>query len=171
MTSLAGARWVWLSLAVVAADRISKIVLDRVTQPGYFRPLIPGFLNLVHARNRGVAFSIFADSDSLWLRGGLIVLALAAVSLFAWMLATGRASTRAERWGFALVLGGAAGNVIDRILYGSVLDFLDFHLRDWHWPAFNVADSCLSIGVALIFWAMIFGARASGSAHAASEKK
>ena len=60
-SALAGARWVWISLSVVAMDRTSKIILDRVTQPGYFRPLIPGFLNLVHARNRGVAFSIFAD--------------------------------------------------------------------------------------------------------------
>ena len=170
MTSLAGARWVWLSLAVVAADRVSKIVLDRATQPGWHYTIIPGFLNLVHARNRGVAFSIFADSESPWLRGVLIVLALTAVALFAWMLASGRAGTRAERWGFALVLGGATGNVLDRIFYGSVLDFLDFYVRDWHWPAFNVADSCLSIGVTLIFWEMIFGKRASGSSSAGSEK-
>lgn len=170
MTSLAGARWVWLSLAVVAADRVTKILLDRATQPGWHHAIIPGFLNLVHARNRGVAFSIFADSDSPWLRAGLIVLALGAATLFAWMLATGRAGTRAERWGFALVLGGATGNVIDRILYGSVLDFLDFYVRDWHWPAFNVADSCLSIGVTLIFWEMIFGRRASGGSSAASEE-
>jgi len=161
---------VWLSLAVVAADRVTKILLDRTTELGWHRSIIPGFLNLVHARNRGVAFSIFADSDSPWLRGGLIVLALGAVTLFAWMLATGRAGTRAERWGFALVLGGAMGNVLDRILYGSVLDFLDFYVRDWHWPAFNVADACLSIGVTLIFWEMIFGARTSGGSSSASEK-
>ena len=160
----------WVSLAVVAADRVTKILLDRTTELGWHRSIIPGFLNLVHARNRGVAFSIFADSESPWLRAGLIVLALAAVGLFAWMLVTGRARTRAERWGFALVLGGAMGNVIDRILYGSVLDFLDFYLRDWHWPAFNVADACLSIGVALIFWEMIFGKHASEGPSSASEE-
>ncbi len=171
MTSLAGARWVWVSLAVVAADRVTKILLDRTTELGWHRSIIPGFLNLVHARNRGVAFSIFADSDSPWLRAGLIVLALGAVTLFAWMLATGRAGTRAERWGFALVLGGAMGNVLDRILYGSVLDFLDFYVRDWHWPAFNVADACLSIGVTLIFWEMVFDRRASGGSSSASEGK
>ena len=171
MTSLAGARWVWLSLAVVAADRITKIILDRTTDVGFHRAIIPGFLNLVHARNRGVAFSIFADADSAWLRGGLIVLSIAAVALFAWLLATGRAGAGATRWGFALALGGAAGNLIDRILYGSVLDFIDFYVRDWHWPAFNVADSAISIGVALIFWDMIFGARASGGSPAASENK
>lgn len=170
MTSLAGARWVWLSLAVVFADRVSKILLDRMTQPGFLRPIIPGFLNLVHARNRGVAFSIFADSDSPWLRVGLIVLSLAAVALFAWLLATGRAGTGAMRWGFALVLAGAAGNLTDRILYGSVLDFADVYAGQWHWPAFNVADSAITIGAALIFWEMIFGARASGGASAASEK-
>ena len=170
MTSLSGTRWVWLSLAVVAADRVTKILLDRASEPGFQRAIIPGFLNLVHARNRGVAFSIFDGSDSPWLRGALIVFALAAVTLFAWMLETGRASTRAERWGFALVLAGAAGNLIDRVLYGSVFDFLDFHVRDWHWPAFNVADSAITIGACLIFWEMIFGKAASGDAAPASEK-
>ena len=69
------------------------------------------------------------------------------------------------------MLAGAAGNLIDRILYGSVLDFLDFYVREWHWPAFNMADSAITIGATLIFWDMIFGARASGGAPAASEKK
>ncbi|HEV8385600.1 MAG TPA: signal peptidase II [Candidatus Acidoferrales bacterium] len=170
MTSLRGARWVWLSLAVVAADRVSKIILDRVTEPGYLRPVIPGFLNLVHARNRGVAFSMFADSDSGWLRVGLILFSLAAVALLGWLLTTGRAGAGAMRWGCALVVAGAAGNVIDRILYGSVLDFLDFYVREWHWPAFNVADSAITIGAVLILWEMTFGARASGEAAAASEK-
>ena len=170
MTSLAGARWVWLSLAVVAADRVTKILLDRATQPGYLRPIIPGFLNLVHARNRGVAFSIFADSNSIWLRAGLILFSLAAVALLGWFLSTGRAVPGAVRWGCALVIAGAAGNLIDRIFYGFVLDFLDFYVRDWHWPAFNVADSAITIGAVLIFWEMIFGARASGRAPAASEK-
>jgi signal peptidase II len=170
MTSLAGTRWVWLSLAVVAADRVTKILLDRATQPGWHHSIIPGFLNLVHARNRGVAFSIFADSDSPWLRGALIVFALAAVALFAWFLSTGRAATGAMRWGFALVLAGAAGNLIDRVLYGFVLDFVDVYAGQWHWPAFNVADSAITIGAAMILWQMIFGARASGGASTASEK-
>jgi len=74
------------------------------------------------------------------------------------------------RWGFALVLGGAAGNLTDRILHGSVLDFVDVYAGTWHWPAFNVADSAITIGAALVVWEMIFGARASGGASAASEK-
>ena len=170
MISLAGTRWVWLSLAVLAADRVTKSLLDRMTSPGFEHAIIPGFLNLVHARNRGVAFSIFADSNSPWLRAALIFLLSAAVVIFTWCLATGRAGNGAMRWGFALVLAGAAGNLIDRILSGSVLDFLDFYVGDWHWPAFNVADSAITIGAILIFWDMIFGARASGGAPAASEK-
>ncbi|MBI1737984.1 MAG: signal peptidase II, partial [Acidobacteria bacterium] len=110
------------------------------------------------------------DSDSPWLRAALIVFALAAVALFAWLLSTGRAGTGAMRWGFALVLAGAAGNLIDRALYGSVLDFVDVYAGPWHWPAFNVADSAITIGAALIFWKMIFGTRASGGSSAASEK-
>ncbi|MBI3664142.1 MAG: signal peptidase II [Acidobacteria bacterium] len=170
MTSLAGARWVWLSLAVVAADRVTKILLDRTTRPGFLRPIIPGFLNLVHARNRGVAFSIFADSDSPWLRAGLIAVSLAAVVLLGWFLSTGRASAGAMRWGFALVLAGAAGNAIDRILHGSVLDFVDVYVGQWHWPAFNVADSAITIGAALIFWEMFFDGRKSAGTSAASRK-
>jgi signal peptidase II len=74
------------------------------------------------------------------------------------------------RWGLALVLAGAAGNLIDRIAYGSVLDFLDFHVRNWHWPAFNVADSSISIGAALILWEMTRGGHESHQPRAASEK-
>ena len=169
MNSLAGTRWIWFSLAVVAADRVTKTLLDRATEPGYVRTLIPGFLNLVHARNSGIAFSIFADANSPWLRVALIALLSTAVVLFAWMLTTGRAGHGAMRWGLALVLGGAAGNLIDRVLYGSVLDFIDFHVRNWHWPAFNVADSSITIGAALILWEMTFGAHESRQPPAASE--
>ena len=170
MISLAGTRWVWLSLAVLAADRVTKLLLDRMTSPGFEHAIIPGFLNLVHARNRGVAFSIFADSNSPWLRAALIFLLSAAVVIFTWCLATGRAGNGAMRWGFALVLAGAAGNLIDRVLYGSVLDFLDFHVAGWHWPAFNVADSSITIGAALIFWEMTFSAHQTSGPSAASEK-
>lgn len=170
MTALAGTRWIWLSLAVVAADRVTKTLLDRATEPGFVRSIIPGFLNLVHARNSGIAFSIFADSNSPWLRVALIVLLSTAVVLFAWMLTTGRAGHGAMRWGLVLVLGGAAGNLIDRVWYGSVLDFLDFYVRNWHWPAFNVADSSISIGAMLILWEMTRGAHESSRPPAASEK-
>ena len=170
MTTLAGSRWIWLALAVVAADRFTKTLLDRATQPGFVRTLIPGFLNLVHARNSGIAFSIFADANSPWLRVALIALLSTAVVLITWLLSTGRAGHGAMRWGLALVLAGAAGNLIDRIAYGSVLDFLDFHVRNWHWPAFNVADSSISIGAALILWEMTWGAHESHRPPAASEK-
>jgi signal peptidase II len=170
MTALAGTRWIWLSLAIVAADRVTKTFLDRATQPGFVRPIIPGFLNLVHARNSGIAFSIFADANSPWLRAALIALLTAAVAIFSWLLASGRAGIGAMRWGFALVLGGAAGNLIDRVLYGSVLDFLDFYVSRWHWPAFNVADSCISIGAVLILWEMVFAGHESSRPFGASEK-
>jgi signal peptidase II len=163
MTSLAGTRWAWVSLGVVAADQATKLLLQRSTVPGFSRAIIPGLLNLVHARNPGVAFSFLADNNSSWLRPALIVFSLLAVVLFAWMLFRNHAGVGAMRWGVAVVLGGAAGNLIDRLVDGAVTDFLDFHAGPWHWPAFNLADSAITIGAVLIFWEMLFGRRSSAA--------
>jgi signal peptidase II len=138
-----------LSLAVLVAalDQLTKwVILAVVMQPPRTIPVTP-FFNLVLAWNRGISFSLF-DNDSpagpFLLAGfaGLIVLGLA------WWL------VRVDRpWpavGIGLVMGGAVGNIIDRLRFGAVTDFLDFHLAGWHWPAFNLADTAITIGVALL---------------------
>jgi len=159
MTRLAGFRWTWLSLGVVLLDQVTKYLLERFTAPGQVHQIIPGLLNLVNARNPGVAFSILADFDSDWLRPALIAFSLAAIGLLGWLLWSGRAGGTLTRWGLALALGGAAGNVVDRLLFGAVFDFIDVHVRHWHWPAFNVADSAITIGLIFVVWEMLFGRR------------
>ena len=139
-----------LSVLVVVADQLSKYAIDRFTSPGSFHTLVPGLLNLVHTTNPGVAFGIFADSGNPWLQSLLIVFSMSVIALLAWLLVTGRAGGWLGEWGLTLILGGATGNVLDRALRHSVIDFIDFHIGGYHWYTFNVADSAIVIGAALV---------------------
>jgi len=156
MGALQSVRWLWLALAVVAADQGTKSAIERFTAPGTVRVLIPGLLNLVHSRNPGVAFGLLADTPSKWVTSLLILFSLAAVVVLAWLLTTGRGGGRLNQAGLALILGGAAGNLIDRALHSSVIDFIDFHLRGRYWPAFNLADSAIVIGAGVVIAKLLF---------------
>lgn len=137
--------------AVLVLDRITKwIVETRVSFLDSLR-VIPGFFDVVHTENRGAAFSLFNDSNSEWRTWLLLLFSLAAVVLVGGFLLQRAAKLdRLSLAGFALILGGAAGNAIDRLVWGRVTDFLDFYLGAYHWPAFNVADSAIVIGCALL---------------------
>jgi signal peptidase II len=148
--------WVIPAAGIVILDQVTKTAVERFTDEGFHRTIIPGFFNLVHTRNPGIAFSLFADWDSSWLRPLLVLFSVAAIGLVVWLLATSRAGSARTRWGLTFVLGGALGNVVDRILHGSVVDFLDFHAGPYHWPAFNVADSCITIGALLVILDLLF---------------
>jgi signal peptidase II len=149
------ARWMWISAGVFAADVATKYAVERFTALGSSRAVIPGFLNLVHTRNPGIAFGLLADSESAMQTALLVLFALAAMGLLVWLLATGRAGGRLAGLGLALVLGGAAGNVYDRLRHGGVVDFLDFHLGRYHYPAFNLADSAILLGAGLVILQML----------------
>lgn len=139
-----------LSAIVFAADRLSKAFIEANVSTFDVHTVIPGFFDIVHSQNRGAAFGLMNDSHSAWRTVVLIVFSAAALLLVAGLL--WRAS-RLDRWtatGLALVLGGAAGNLFDRIMWGRVTDFLEFYIRDLHWPTFNVADSCIVIGSCLL---------------------
>jgi signal peptidase II len=139
-----------VALLVVAIDRLTKwIVETHVSAMDTYR-VIPGFFDIVHSENRGVAFGIFNDSSSEWRTGLLIMLALAAVVFVSAMLWRPDRLDRSSFWGLALILGGAAGNVFDRIMWGRVTDFLDFYLGTYHWHTFNIADSAIVIGSGLL---------------------
>ncbi|HEY1241133.1 MAG TPA: signal peptidase II [Bryobacteraceae bacterium] len=134
-----------------ALDRISKWLIE--THVSFLDSLriIPGFFDIVHTENRGVAFSLFNDSTSEWRTLALVLFSIAAVVLVGGFIF--RRADRLDRFslaGFALILGGALGNVFDRIVWGRVTDFLDFYIGSYHWPAFNVADSAIVIGSALL---------------------
>mgnify|MGYP002353918275 FL=1 len=143
-----GLVWLWLAIVVILLDQLTKFwVLDALVAYVDVIPLT-GFFNLVHVHNTGAAFSLFADQPG-WQRWFFLGIALAAAVVIVFLLrkTAGRPLFSAA---LALILGGAIGNVIDRILYGHVVDFLDFHLAGWHFPAFNVADSAITLGAALL---------------------
>jgi signal peptidase II len=142
--------WPWLAAGVIVADQATKFAIEHGTREEYMRVLIPGLLNLVHRHNPGVAFGLLADSDSSWLKAGLVVFSLAVMVMLAWLLVTGRAGGARSRAGLSMILGGAAGNVVDRLIHGSVIDFVNLHVGQYHWPAFNVADSAIVVGAGLV---------------------
>ena len=137
-------------IAVVAIDRLTKWLIEtRVSVLDTYK-VIPGFFDIVRSENRGVAFGMFNDSASQWQTALLVLLAVAAVIGVSVVLWHAERLDRMSRWGFSLILGGAAGNVVDRILWGRVTDFLLFYIREYQWPAFNIADSAIVIGSGLL---------------------
>ncbi|HVB33877.1 MAG TPA: signal peptidase II [Patescibacteria group bacterium] len=155
MGRLANGRWLWLALAVLAADQITKRAVSGALAPGGATVVIPGLFNLVHTDNRGIAFGILADAHSAWVAWLLILFSLGVMGLLAWLLMSDRIPGRAGQIGAALILGGAAGNVFDRVVRHSVVDFLDFYFHGYHWPAFNLADSAIVIGGGLIVLSLL----------------
>ncbi|MCU0229454.1 MAG: signal peptidase II [Bryobacterales bacterium] len=143
-----------LALLVYLADQLSKLwvlnTLDHFDQV----VVIPGFFHLVHVRNSGAAFGILSDAAP-WVRAAVLVglssLAVLALIVLLWRASASNAWGGAgARYGLALILGGAVGNIHDRLAYGNVVDFLDFFLGSWHWYTFNVADSGICVGTALL---------------------
>ena len=134
-----------VAASVIVVDQISKFAVMSVLAPYQGFPVTP-FLNLVLVLNTGITFGFFASDDS-FTRWTLIVLAL----IISFILLRWLASAEGQyvRIALGMIIGGALGNVIDRLVYKAVVDFLDFHLYAWHWPAFNIADSAITIGVAL----------------------
>ncbi|MDB5803180.1 MAG: lipoprotein signal peptidase [Betaproteobacteria bacterium] len=135
-------------LLLLVADQLSKAAITAHFAYGESVPVIPGFFNLVLVYNPGAAFS-FLSGESGWQRWFFIGITIAAVALIMWMIHRHR-SDKLFCWGLTLILGGAVGNLVDRIRLGHVIDFLDFVFGNWHFWAFNVADSAITVGAALL---------------------
>jgi signal peptidase II len=144
-----------LASIVFALDRLTKRIIESRMSVFDTHTVIPGFFDIVHAQNRGAAFSMFADSTSPWRPFLLIGLSLAALILVAGILRKASSMDKATAIGLSLILGGALGNVFDRIVSGAVTDFLDFYIGTLHWPAFNVADSAIVIGSGLLLLSLL----------------
>ncbi|WP_010083740.1 signal peptidase II [endosymbiont of Riftia pachyptila] len=147
-------RWLWLALVVIIFDQLSKQLAEaflNLHQPVYLLP----FFDLTLMYNKGAAFSFLSDQGG-WQRWFFIGLALAVTSyLVFWVRRLGRG----ERWvavALSLVIGGAIGNVVDRIFYGQVIDFIHLHYQQWYWPAFNIADSAITVGVVVLIFDSLF---------------
>ena len=139
--------WLGLAVGIILIDQLTKITIEKRFDSGEVVP-VTSFFNLVLAYNKGGAFSVLASASG-WQRGFLIAVAIAASTFILYLLAK-HGHQRLFALALAMILGGAVGNVIDRITYGHVIDFLDFHWVGWHWPAFNLADSAIVGGAALL---------------------
>ena len=139
-----------LAGGVFALDRLTKWIIDRRVSFSDTYRIIPGFFDIVRSQNRGVAFGIFNDSNFEWRTTLLVVASLVAVVVVSAMLWNARRLDRMALWGLSLILGGAAGNVFDRIVWGRVTDFLLIYIRDYQWPTFNMADTAIVVGCGLL---------------------
>ena len=153
---------IWIALAIVIADQITKAIVRQRFELHESVTVIPGFFDLTRVHNSGAAFGLLNAADFPFKTVVLSLIssaALAGVALYAAMLPP---SQWLARIGLAFILGGAAGNLIDRLTAGFVVDFFDFYWRDWHFWAFNIADAAITVGVALMILDMIgLGNRAS----------
>ncbi len=143
-----GVPWLVLALVLVVADQVTKAWVLAALTP--YEPIaVTPFFNLVLVHNTGAAFSLLADAGG-WQRWFFVVLTVViAAVVTVWLVRSAR-HQRATPLALALVLGGAIGNLIDRLRFGHVIDFLDFHAGGWHWPAFNLADSAITCGAVLL---------------------
>ncbi|ABA58734.1 signal peptidase II, Aspartic peptidase, MEROPS family A08 [Nitrosococcus oceani ATCC 19707] len=152
-------KWLWLSTLVILLDQGTKYLAENRLQPYEPIPVVP-FFNFTLAYNTGAAFSFLADAGG-WQRWFFVGLALTvSVGLVVWLY---RLGTHAlwEGMAVALILGGALGNVIDRLWHGHVIDFIDLYYQGWHWPAFNIADSAITVGAAVLIIQSLFSKPAS----------
>lgn len=141
-------RWLWLSGAVIVSDQLTKLAAEHWLTLYAPHPVLP-FLNFSLAYNKGAAFSLLAGAGG-WQRWFFAALAAGVSLVIVYWL---RRLEPGERWtaaGLSLVLGGAVGNLIDRLWHGHVIDFIDLYYGPYHWPAFNLADSAITIGAAIL---------------------
>jgi signal peptidase II len=154
----------FIALAIIVLDRVTKWTIARRLSLHESIPVIPGFFKIVHAENPGAAFGIFADSPSEWkvvMLIGFSLIALLIVSTLLWKNSHSLSSTGI---GLSLILGGAIGNLWDRVVSRRVVDFFLFYIGQYQWPAFNIADSAIVVGACLLVFEILFAKSSTQSA-------
>lgn len=146
---------IWPVLCVVALDQVTKWAVVKRIPPYGVIEVIPGFFNLVHIRNPGIAFGLMGQGQGKWIAPLLLGLSFAAIILLIWWSFKAGEEMGLFVVSLSVILGGAIGNVVDRLRFGEVIDFLDFHLGQYHWPAFNVADSAITIGTFCLAYCLL----------------
>ena len=151
-------KWLWLSGLVIMLDQVTKYAADRLLTFRSPVTVIPDFFNFTLAYNEGAAFSFLSDAGG-WQRWFFTALAMiVSLVLVFWI----KNLSRQERWtaaALALILGGAMGNLIDRVIHGHVIDFIQWYYDKFYWPSFNIADSAISLGAAILITQTLFGKR------------
>jgi signal peptidase II len=149
-----------LSFVLIAillfVDQVSKALIAENIPVNSSREIVPHFFHLVHIRNKGAIFGFFSQSGNTWVFILLTLASFAALGLVIFYFFKTPPREKLLNLSLSFILAGALGNLIDRILRGSVIDFLDFSVRGWHWPSFNVADSCITVGALLLVFIFIF---------------
>ncbi|UXI70733.1 signal peptidase II [Tahibacter amnicola] len=143
--------WLVVSLVVIALDQWTKVIASTSLVEGVPDPVVPGFLNWTLSFNPGAAFSLFADAGG-WQRWGLGGIAIVISTVLVVVLARTERNDWRSALPLALIIGGALGNLIDRVRFGHVVDFIQVYYQTFAWPAFNVADSAICVGAALLAW-------------------
>lgn len=143
-------------LFFLIVDQLTKFIISRSIGLNNSLSVIPGFFDLVHVRNKGAIFGIFSQSRSQLVHILLMLASLVALALVIYYFFKTAISEKLLKISLSLILAGALGNLIDRIFRGYVIDFLDFSIKGWHWPSFNVADSCISVGALLLIFILFF---------------
>ena len=141
-----------IALLVLLLDRATKLAVARDISLHDTIQVIPGFFRLTHVENRGAAFGLFADSPAQWKIAMLVLFSIVALVVVSALLWRNSHSMSTTGIGLALILGGALGNLWDRVALGYVVDFVQVHAAGYYWPAFNVADSAIFVGVAILIW-------------------
>jgi signal peptidase II len=150
-------KYVWVAsiiTVILVLDQVSKYFVEKHLRLYEIVTVIPGFFNLTHVRNKGAALGILSGLPGVWRSLFFVAFTLIALVVIASVLR--KTHERLLVASFSLIMGGAIGNVIDRIRYGEVVDFIQWYVKTWYWPSFNVADSAISIGVALLAIDMLF---------------
>src|SRR5689334_25115877 len=145
-----------IAALVVVFDRLAKWVVDKNIALHESVAVVPGFFHLTHVENRGAAFGLFAESPSEWKIAVLVLFSLVALVIVSALLWKNSHAMTTTGVGLALILGGAIGNLWDRLVSGHVVDFLLFYVGQYQWPAFNVADSAIVIGAGLLVFEILF---------------
>jgi len=144
-------------LAILALDQITKIYIDTHMTLYESISVVQGFFNITYVRNPGAAFGVLSDASPFMRALFLIGVSVFASGLIVYYIVKMHAKDVLLTYGMSLILGGAMGNLIDRIRLGEVIDFLDVYISSYHWPAFNVADSAVSVGAVILFYKLIRG--------------
>lgn len=151
------------AIAVIVLDQITKAVIREKLFMYPSHKVIDGFFNLVYVTNPGAAFGFLAGAPEIFRYLFFIGITVLAILLIIYYIMKSKQETLLIVISLALIFGGAVGNLIDRIRFGAVVDFLDFYIGTWHWPAFNVADSAISVGAVLMIWKMLVNRRKTSS--------
>ncbi len=144
-------------LSVLVVDQSTKIIISQTLSPYTSISVIPGFFNLTHIHNRGAIFGFFSRSGAPFVSILLTVASLAALCFVIYYFLKTPATEKMMKISLSLILGGAGGNLVDRVFKGYVVDFADVYIRQWHWPSFNIADASITIGALCLIFVLLKG--------------